>query len=320
MGMNWDCLRWLHWFWLSWEETYWCHDGTWYLPYGDLGWRESCWSYFQDYFWRMEYISPEKPQPWVEWRRFFLTYVLRKSEPPKSFSSLHEKLEYLIPLKTNSAQFRRDSNRIFTKIEGLIKNDMIKPLLQKFRISNNTASFRNGRACFLSLQDYYHGNQQKNVKLFTADNGLQKTHWTNIASFTAENYTMNLLNYLILLTNLGCRGTIMLKIANSINLAIGNLIPYLLSFGSKCSRLNYLKSLKHGPSNRPLKSLIILLTWISHQRNELRHPLVRTMPILDLTRNREVVRHVIERTVVITKLIPAVKEMGIPVRLCTINK
>ena len=58
-----------------------------------------------------------------------LAYVLRKSEPPKSFSSLHEKLEYLIPLKTTSAQFHRDSNRICTKIEGLIKNDMIKPLL-----------------------------------------------------------------------------------------------------------------------------------------------------------------------------------------------
>ena len=70
---------------------------------------------------------------------------------------------------------------------------MIKPLLQKFRITTRTEGFRNGRACFLGLQEYYHGKQQKNVKLFAANAALQKIHWTNSVSFTAENYTMKLL-------------------------------------------------------------------------------------------------------------------------------
>ena len=123
-----------------------------------------------------------------------LAYVLHKKEPPKRFSSLHEKLEYLLPLNVANAKFRRDTQRIFTKIEDLITNTMIKPLLQMFRISTGTAGFRDGRACFLSLQEYYHGNQQKNVKLLAATAELQKIYWTNSASFTAENYTMRLLD------------------------------------------------------------------------------------------------------------------------------
>ena len=71
---------------------------------------------------------------------------------------------------------------------------MIKPLLQKFRISTGTVGFRDGRACFLSLKEYYHGKQQKNVKLFAVTAELQKIHWTNTVSFTAENYTMRLLD------------------------------------------------------------------------------------------------------------------------------
>lgn len=72
---------------------------------------------------------------------------------------------------------------------------MIKPLLQKYRITTGTEGFRNGRACFLGLQDYHHGKQQKNVKRFAAQDALKPIHWTNAVSFTAENDVMKLLDY-----------------------------------------------------------------------------------------------------------------------------
>ena len=107
----------------------------------------------------------------------------------------HEQLEYLLPLKVSNAKFRTDAHRLFTKIEGLVKNDTIRPLLEVYRIGTGTEGIRNGRACFLGLKEYHQGKQQNNVKLFEAQEALKVIHWTNFAAFMAENYMLKLLDY-----------------------------------------------------------------------------------------------------------------------------
>ena len=61
-----------------------------------------------------------------------LAYVPHSSDPPIKFTSLHEQLEYLLPLKVSDAKFRCDNHRIFTKIESFVKNNTIRSLLEKY--------------------------------------------------------------------------------------------------------------------------------------------------------------------------------------------
>ena len=50
-----------------------------------------------------------------------LSYAIWKKIAPTSLTSLQDELQYRLPLKMSNAKFRRDSQKVFTKVEGVVK-------------------------------------------------------------------------------------------------------------------------------------------------------------------------------------------------------
>ena len=118
--------------------------------------------------------------------------MLCKKKQLTSFDSLQAQLQYKLPLNMKNTKLCCDSQKFFTKIEGLVKNIVIKPLLKKFQKEGSTELYRNRRLCVVVLKEYHQGGYRKSTILMQ---GLKSIHWTNSASFTAEAYTMQLLTH-----------------------------------------------------------------------------------------------------------------------------
>ena len=160
-----------------------------------------------------------------------LAYVLRGSTMPTKFTPLHEQLEYLLPLKVSDAKFRCDAHRIFTMIEGLVKNESIRPLLEKYRIGTGTEGFCNGRACFFGLKEY-HQVHSRRMSSFLKLNTPQKqfTGQTQLSSLLKITQCSSLI-VLISSMSMVHRGLRMRRTATFMQHGIKNRIPYLPSFG-----------------------------------------------------------------------------------------
>ena len=119
------------------------------------------------------------------------TYVIRDKEPPPKFNTLMEELIYLLPLDMGDAQFRSDSNLVFSYLEQAIRAETAKPLVQ----NKTKQSEQNGRKIFLQLNARFEGEGAKPLNVQDAETELGRLSWNNNPSFPPEKFTSLLTKY-----------------------------------------------------------------------------------------------------------------------------
>ena len=121
-----------------------------------------------------------------------MSYVIRDTNPPSTFSTLMEELCYLLQLDMSDANFRRDSNIVYALLDQQVKAALARPhFMHKANMKD-----QNGRTIFLALCSYLEGENARTRKISEAEEAIHKLVWNFSPSFPPESFTAALLKQL----------------------------------------------------------------------------------------------------------------------------
>jgi len=139
---------------------------------------------------------------YIPWRQSFekylryqgvpLSYVVRSTTPPDTFSSLMEELCYLLPVDMSDANVCRDSNVVF----ALLDQQVTAPIARPHFMHKKNYKDQDGRVIFMTLNGFLEGPNACARRITEAEEAILKLVWNFSPNFTPEAFTSTYMKHL----------------------------------------------------------------------------------------------------------------------------